>query len=446
VGGQSNNDAIIDTGYTIEMKFDLSVMGYDLMGPNGDAVEFNVSIYDCDWFWPLIPTKFSSNRTWWQSPWGNAMWYDQVRIFTHPAVTTTSGALPVIRPELHVPNGATVATPTIDGFLTEPVWSVAPSLPIKYGDDAVRESYGPVVKWRAGQYQPSVNAGTASVEDPGDATVKYFYKGNFLYLGFDVNDISVTNIAEVDRWDGFIVSINDRKIRWRDNNLQSRRLSFRVGAAGALVREDWTDSLIAVLGGGSLALKLKPGTTVDTTGLDFDNGYTAEFAIDLTKLGYNPGLGDGALFIGIDYFDGDCFTPFTLSYGTRTWWGREYEHQCCPVSAYLNPNQSVTDVGDDPLAGGGGFQLLGNFPNPWEKRTTLRFSMPTRSKVALEVFDLQGRLMDSRDLGVMPAGSQSATVSARGLQTGLYVYRLRMTHPSSGAELAELSGKMMLTR
>jgi hypothetical protein len=443
VNGLSNSDTTIDVGYTIEMRFDLGVMGYQANGPNGDVLEWNVSVYDCDWFWPLVGGRFASNRTWWQSPWGNQMWYDEVRIYTHPAVTTTSGPVPVVKAEAYVPNGASVATPVIDGFLTEPVWSVAPSIPIKYGDDAARESYGPVLKWRAGQYQPPVNEGLAAVEDPGDATVKWFYKGNTLYLGFDVNDISVTSIPVVDRWDGFLVSINDRQVRFKDNNLQSRRLAFRVGPTGNVVREDWTDSLISVLGGGALSLKLKPGTTVDTTGLDFDNGYTAEFAIDLTKLGYPPGLGDGALFIGINYFDGDCFTPFNASYGTRTWWGREYEHQCCPVSAYLNPNRSVTAV-DDPVAGTGGFQLLGNFPNPFDKRTTLRFSMPQQSRVTLEVFDLQGRLVQSRELGVMAAGSQSAAVNARDLHTGIYVYRLRMAHPTSGAPTAELSGKMML--
>jgi hypothetical protein len=445
VHGLSNDDTVVDLDYTIEMRFDVAVMGYDVTQAGGDIIEWNVSIYDCDWFWPLVGGRFSSNRTWWQGPWGNTSWYDEVRIFARPDVTINSGAVPVVGPEVRVRNGAAQPTPTIDGLLTDPVWSLAPSFQIKYGDDAVRETYGNPLKWRAGQYQPPVNAGQAAVEDPGGATVKWFFKGNFLYLGFDVNDVSVTSIDEVDRWDGFIVSINDKVVRWRDNNLQSRRLAFRVGPTGQAEYEDWTDSLITVLGGGQLVLVLKPNTTVDTTGLDFDEGYTAEFAIDLTKLGYPPGLGDGALWIGINHFDGDCFTPFTLSYGTRTWWGREYEHQCCPASAFLDPNLPVTGV-DDPVGGSTAFALLGNFPNPFEKKTTIRFSMATAGRATLEVFDLQGRLLSERELGVLQPGLHGAQLDHRGLKAGIYVYRLRMAAPTSGASLAELTGKMILTQ
>lgn len=450
VNGQSNNDAIIDNGYTIEMRFDLGVMGYDVTQAGGDILEWNVSVYDCDWYWPLVGGRFSSNRTWWQCPWGNTMWYDEVRIYCDPTVTTSSGPVPTVGPEVRIPNGAAQTAPVIDGLLNDAVWALAPGIQIKYGDDAVRAGYGDVLKWRAGQYQPPVNGneGLGDVFDPGDATVKWFFKDQFLYLGFDVNDAFVTNINEVDRWDGFLVSINDKVLRWNDNNLNSRRLAFRVGAGGALVKEDWTDSLITVLGGGALALQLKPNTTVDTLGLDFDEGYTAEFKIDLTKFHYPANLGDGALWIGIDYFDGDCFTPFTSSYGTRTWWGREYENQCCPASAYLDPDLAVgaTAVWDGPGRGDTRFTLIGNFPNPFEKTTTVRFTMAVPSRVRVEVFDLQGRLVSGRSLGLLQPGTQSTALDTHGLKTGIYAYRLVMEDPDSGAEQAELSGKLMLMR
>jgi hypothetical protein len=445
VNGQTNNDAVIDNGYTIEMRFDLAVMGYDVTQPGGDIIEWNVSVYDCDWFWPLVGGRFSSNRTWWQGPWGNTSWYDEVRIFARSDVTVSSGAVPVVGPEVRVRNGAAQPTPAIDGLLNDAVWALAPSFQIKYGDDAVRNSYGNPLKWRAGQYQPPVNGGTANVVNPADATIKWFFKGNSLYLGFDVNDESVTSIPIVDRWDGFLVSINDRAIRWRDNNLESRRMAFRVGPTGQAVKEDWTVVLIDSLAGGQLAMALKANTTVDTMGFDFDEGYTAEFAIDLTKLGFPSGLGDGALWIGIDHMDGDCWTPFTDSYGTRTWWGREYEHQCCPVSAFLDPNLPVTAV-DDPDMISTDFALIGNFPNPWDENTTVRFTMKVASRVTLEVFDLQGRLVSTRSLGVLQPGARTASIASRNLATGIYAYRLRMQDPGSGLSQAELHGKMMLMK
>lgn len=453
VDGLSNDDSVIDHGYTIEMKVALDSLGYHCDQTGGDIIEFSVSVYDCDWYWPLDAPRFSANRAWWQCPWGNVMWYDEVRMYTDPTVTVSSGPVPTVGPEVRIPNAAAEPAPTIDGLLNDPVWAFAPGIQIKYGDDKPRKSYGKPLKWRAGEYQPPVNGnnGDAIVFDPGDATVKWFFKDNFLYLGFDVNDQYVTDIDQVDRWDGFIVSINDRQLRWNDHNLLSRRMSFRVGAGGALVKEDWTDSLITVLGGGALALQLKPGTVVDTTGLDaqgnpqIDTGYTAEFKIDLTKLHYPADLGDGALWIGIDYFDGDCLTPFTYSYGTRTWWGREYENQCCPASAYMDPTWAVASVWDGSESSTN-FALLGNFPNPFQKTTTVRFTMAVSSRVTLQVFDLQGRLVSSRALGVLQPGTGSATIATGNMQTGIYLYRLQMEDPHSGARQAELDGKLMVVK
>jgi hypothetical protein len=141
----------VDNGYTVEMRFNLAPMGYDITQPNGDIVEWNISIYDTDWFWPLNAAKFSENRVWWQDPWGNVGWYGETRIYAKPSVTVASGPLPAIAPELVIPNAGTMAAPVIDGDLNDPLWAVAPSLDIRYGDDALRATYGGVAKDRAGR-------------------------------------------------------------------------------------------------------------------------------------------------------------------------------------------------------------------------------------------------------------------------------------------------------
>lgn len=447
VQGLSNSDTAPDTGYVVEMRFDLGVMGYDVTQPTGDIVEWNISIYDCDWFWPINAARFSANRGWWQGPWGNAMHYDEVRIHARPNVSITSGPVPAIGPEFRIPNGASMPTPTIEGFLTEPVWNMATHFDIRYGSDAVRQSYGNPLKWRAGQYQPPVNEHTADIADTADASVKWFFKGNNLYMGFDVRDEVVQSGPLFDRWDGFVVMIEDRVARYRDRNLETRRLGFHVGPGGAVVADDYLAFLRDTVGGAQLGLKLKPGTTVDTTGNDFDTGYTAELSVDLTKLGYPPGLGDGALFVGVELLDGDSYTPFTLSYGTRTWWGREATDQthreCCPATAYLDPSVLLA-VGDEP-SGVTQFALLGNQPNPFTRSTTIRFALPEASHVTLEVYDLLGRRIENRVLGLLQPGIQSAAIHRAGSSSaGLYLYRLLMTSPATGALRAELAGKMMM--
>src|SRR6266487_825583 len=230
VNGITNSDTTLDVGYTVEMRFDLGVMGYDVTRPQGDIVEWNLSIYDCDQFWKSsITAEFSDNRAWWQCPWGNVAEQDEVRIYARPDVTINSGPAPVIGPELRIPNNGTVALPTIDGQLTDGIWSQTPHFDIRWGDDPLRATYPGVGPWRSGQFQPNVQGGQAFVADGGDATVKYFYSGDWLYMGFDARDKYVQSYPVEDRWDGFTVSITNRtEVDPQDHNLQGKALSFIV--------------------------------------------------------------------------------------------------------------------------------------------------------------------------------------------------------------------------
>jgi hypothetical protein len=441
VQGHSNLDTAADTGYVVEMRFDLGVLGYNVTLPQGDVIEFNVSIYDTDWYWPLSLARFASNRVWWQSPWGNAMWYHEVELHSMPGVTINSGALPTVAPDVQIKNAAAFANPVIDGFLTEPVWASAPSIRIHWDDNALRDTYPGVLKWRAGQFQPPVNGGTSGVFDPGDATVKWFFKNDSLYMGFDVKDECVQYVNLTDRWDGFIVTLNDKAARGRDRNLAGRRITFHVGPGGTGVAEDYLLSLRDTLSGAKFALKLKPNTTVDTVCVDTDEGYTAELMVVLTKIGYPPGRGDGILWAGFDLLDGDSFIPSTLSYGTRTWWARQYENECCPAWAYMDPASTV-GVGDEPRIASG-FAVLGNSPNPFRVFTMIRYSLDRPSRVRLDVFDLQGRRVTSRDLGLRSSRESEYAFHDAGLKSGLYLYRLSAIDPENGSERASGSGKMM---
>ena len=449
VHGHANSDTLADTDWTVEMVFNLDSLGYNMTRPEGDVVEFNISIYDCDWYWPFNIFRMSSNRTWWQSPWGNDKYYHQVQIWSRPTVTTSSGAVPAIAPEVTLRNGASFPTPVINGLLNDAVWAAAPSFDIRYGDAALRNSYPSVMKWRQGEYQPSVNGGQATVLDPGDATVKWFFKADTLYLGFDVRDQFVQYYSLFDRWDGFVVSIDDRAVRWRDRNLMGRNLAFQVGPTGQGIAAGYLIALRDTLHGAKFALALKPNTTVDTTGADLDEGYTAELAIDLTKLGYPPGRGDGLLFIGFDLLDGDSFIlDPTLSYATRTWFGREggtaEQQDCCLAWAYMDPAATVdAETAERPAVE---FGVRGNYPNPARLTTMIRYALDAPAEVTLEVFDLQGRLVASRALGLHAPGPQQYAFTQPGLGTGVYLYRLKSVNPVTRATRTSGSGKMMFLK
>jgi hypothetical protein len=444
VHGLSNSDTPNDTDWTVEMRFNLTPMGYDVVRTQGDLIEFNISVYDCDWWWPFDPMRFTSYRSWWQGPWGNTMWYGEVKIFAKPSVTINSLTLPAVGPEVRLLNGSSFAAPTIDGVLNETVWSQMPSFDIRYGDAALRASYPGSGPYRSGQFQATVNGGQAPVVDPGDATVKFFFRDNFLYLGFDVRDLVVQYHSVPDRWDGFYVNLVDRVLRHEDHNLLGRRLSFQVAQNGTASPQDYLLTLVGQ-GKAQIALTLKPGTTVDTLGVTADTGYFAEMKVDLTGLGYPTDLGDGTLFIGLDLLDGDSFLNPANSYGTRTWWFQEREHQCCPAWAYMDPNALIA-VGDDAPRPPRELVVMSADPNPFRTQTTIQYSLGVAGQVRIELYDIQGRLVEQRTLGIQQPGIHSAALSGEGRAAGVYHYRLQVTDTQTNAVLSSGYGRAILLR
>jgi hypothetical protein len=100
---------------------------------------------------------------------------------------------------------------------------------------------------------------------------------------------------------------------------------------------------------------------------------------------------------------------------------------------------SLTDVpsGDGRLPDG--FALYQNYPNPFNPSTVIAYSLPSRSNVQLDIIDLLGRTVETRQLGEQPAGTYQIQYNASGLASGVYFYRIQT---SFGAE----SRKMMLLK
>ena len=85
------------------------------------------------------------------------------------------------------------------------------------------------------------------------------------------------------------------------------------------------------------------------------------------------------------------------------------------------------------------FALLGNYPNPFNPSTIIRYTLDSSSEVNLTVYDLSGRAVADLVNGYRDAGSHEVTFDASGLASGVYIYRL-----TSGSQTAV--GKMMLMK
>lgn len=71
-------------------------------------------------------------------------------------------------------------------------------------------------------------------------------------------------------------------------------------------------------------------------------------------------------------------------------------------------------------------RLLGNYPNPFNNRTVIRFELPEAAEISLTLHDTQGRRISRVDSGQYPAGTHQLTLDTTrlGLTSGVYLLRL----------------------
>lgn len=114
-----------------------------------------------------------------------------------------------------------------------------------------------------------------------------------------------------------------------------------------------------------------------------------------------------------------------------------------PVSPTL-PSGIVTDA-ESEMDLPSTFVLHGNYPNPFNPSTTIRFDLPQAAEVQVEIFDLAGRRVATTPIQAMSSGrNQTIQFDASALNSGVYFYRLK-AHFASGEHQVE-SGRMVLLK
>jgi hypothetical protein len=72
------------------------------------------------------------------------------------------------------------------------------------------------------------------------------------------------------------------------------------------------------------------------------------------------------------------------------------------------------------------FALHGNFPNPFNPTTTIRFDVAQTSPVRLRVFNAMGQQVALLVDGIYAPGTHEASFDASALPSGVYVYRIEV--------------------
>lgn len=64
------------------------------------------------------------------------------------------------------------------------------------------------------------------------------------------------------------------------------------------------------------------------------------------------------------------------------------------------------------------------YPNPFNPSTVISYQLPVSSNVTLTIYDLLGREVTTLVDEYRPAGSYEVEFSAKGLSSGVYLYKL----------------------
>jgi len=444
--GTSNDDSTPDQAWVVEMMIDLGVEGYDITKPGGDAVAINFSIWDGDWIFKGDPLKIASARTWYQGPWGNANGVNVARILGDPGVTVDASVLPEIMPDGVIPNGKNYTDPIVDGKLDEEVWSGAMNFDIAWGSEEIRNDYpytGPV---SSGQFQPELGGNPRPpILDPSYGNIKMFFKDHYLYMAADVNDQLVQGTSEYDRIDGVRFIFQDRGTINSDNFGQFQQLRVDFDAAGIPIAEEYLKTLVDS-GYAEWAVSLKGATTVGNNS-DVDEGYQIEIKLDLQGMGYPADLGDKLLFGGVMLADGDSFDDPLADYGTRTWAFRENDWGPAAAWMVLDPSVLVVGVEEENTALiPDKLQIIGNYPNPFNPSTKIKYVVPEAGEVTLEFFNAIGERILSEKINTQKAGIFEYNFNASRLASGVYFYRIILNGVNKNNSDISNVGKMLLLK
>ncbi len=70
------------------------------------------------------------------------------------------------------------------------------------------------------------------------------------------------------------------------------------------------------------------------------------------------------------------------------------------------------------------FDLLPNYPNPFNPQTTIRFAVPQKSFVNITIFDINGKLVQNLFSGTKNPGNYAITWNAAGFSSGMYFIKM----------------------
>lgn len=245
-----------------------------------------------------------------------------------------------------------------------------------------------------------------------------------------------------DPGEAVVFEINDRPatVEAGDNSFENQGTRQIQLAAGSTIGITAVDMPEDKLGTFNSIVRFEVGVRNDGNGTDF---------YGVTAVNSHTGFTTLAQTDTVYAEAGETvYVPFDIQ--TPIWPGDTVNTITFTVYSILDPTQeisgtvdlifTITDVDDDiDNLVPGAFTLGQNYPNPFNPATIIPYSLPSASTVRMDVFDILGRTVDSRDFGSLPAGDHEIHYDASDLPSGVYFYRI-------ATETAVDSRKMILVK
>jgi len=166
-------------------------------------------------------------------------------------------------------------------------------------------------------------------------------------------------------------------------------------------------SFSAVLKDKEVLLNWSTATEVNNYGFDVERMRDGE---DWKALGFVEGNGNSNSPKEYSFVDNNVSNAGTYYYRLK---------QIDNDGAY-EYSKSISVDFDSPAK----FDLEQNYPNPFNPSTTIRFNLPDNEFVSLKIFNTLGEEVQTLFEGNLNAGTHTYNFNAKGLPSGLYIYRL----------------------
>ncbi len=213
---------------------------------------------------------------------------------------------------------------------------------------------------------------------------------------------------------------NAKTIRWDYYQEQRRKRVYDTYAAMAKLRQQkpYTFRTYSLAGGTDLSSNLVKVVAVDHTDLK----YVVVANFDISQ--QTPSVTFPVTGTWYDYTNGGSITvsgstyPVTLAPG-------EYK-------VYLNQNITggiVSAINRDIIATNSTFKLS-VYPNPVQQSAIVKYELPKSGKVSLQMIDMQGQVLFSKNIGFQLKGLQAFELNrnmvGNALTTGQYILQVRV--------------------